>query len=72
MVWVYDIIGPYFFEETCPLGPVTVTVISQSHESPLRNHVIPALKQRGCVNRNIFMQDGALPHIANSMMHLLK
>ncbi|GBL94545.1 hypothetical protein AVEN_235631-1 [Araneus ventricosus] len=57
------IIGPYCFKETGALGPVTVT--GQRYECLLRNHVIPALQQRGCVDRIIFMQDGAPPQIAN-------
>ncbi|GBM66465.1 hypothetical protein AVEN_146293-1 [Araneus ventricosus] len=66
------IIGPYFFEETGALGPVTVTVTDQLYECLLRNHVIPALKQRGYVDRIIFMQDGAPPHIGNPVKQLLK
>ncbi|GBN75379.1 hypothetical protein AVEN_8064-1 [Araneus ventricosus] len=66
------IIGPYFFEETGALGPVTVTVTGQRYECLLRNHVIPTLQQRGCVDRIIFMQDGAPPHIANPVKQLLK
>ena len=33
--------------------------------SVLCNHIIPALQQHGYVDRNIFMEDGAPPHIAN-------
>ena len=53
------IIGPYFFEETGALGSVTVTVTGQRYECLLRNHDIPALQQRGWVDRIIFMQEGA-------------
>lgn len=66
------IIGPYFFEETGASGPVTCTVTGKRYECLLRNHVIPALQQRGCVDEVIFMQDGAPPHIANPVKQLLK
>lgn len=66
------IIGPYFFEETGALGPVTVTVTGQRYACLLRNHVIPVLQQRGCVDGIIFMQDGAPPHIANPVKQLLR
>ncbi|GFT59154.1 uncharacterized protein TNCV_1543071 [Trichonephila clavipes] len=65
-------IGPYFFEETGAFGPVTVTVTGQRLGCLLRNHVIPDLQQRGCVNGIIFMQDGAPRHIANPGKQLLK
>ena len=42
-------------------------VTGQRYASLLHNHVIPAMQQRGCVNQIIFMQDGAPPHIANSV-----
>ncbi|GBN84853.1 hypothetical protein AVEN_256418-1 [Araneus ventricosus] len=54
-----------FFEELGPAGPVTYTVIGVSYESVSHNHVIPALQQRACVDRTIFMQDGSSLHIAN-------
>ncbi|GBN58893.1 hypothetical protein AVEN_84747-1 [Araneus ventricosus] len=66
------IMGPYFFEETGALDPVTITVTGQRYECLLRNHVIPALQQLGYVDRIIFMQDGAPPHIANPVKQLLK
>ena len=56
------IIGPYFFEETGALHSVTVTVTGQHCKYLLSIYVIPALQQRGCVDR-IFMQDGAPPYI---------
>ncbi|GBO27433.1 hypothetical protein AVEN_220912-1 [Araneus ventricosus] len=37
----------------------------------LRNQLIPALQQRGCVDRTIFMKDGAPPHIAALVKQLL-
>ena len=48
-------------------GPVTVTVTGHSYASLLRNHVISAQKQRVCVSQIIFMQDGAPPHIAQTV-----
>ena len=73
-VWVYGItcLMIIFFEETCALGPLTVTAIGQSYECLLRNHVILALQQCECVDRIIFMHDDALPHIANPVKLLLK
>ncbi|GBM18011.1 hypothetical protein AVEN_238403-1 [Araneus ventricosus] len=57
------IVGPFFFEEIGPSGPVTCTVNGTRYESLLRNQLIPALQQRGCVDNTIFMQNGAPPHI---------
>ncbi|GBO12943.1 hypothetical protein AVEN_210738-1 [Araneus ventricosus] len=37
----------------------------------LRNQLIPALQQRGCVNSTIFMKDGAPPHIVVLVKQLL-
>ncbi|GBM93967.1 hypothetical protein AVEN_106933-1 [Araneus ventricosus] len=65
------IVGPFFFEEIDPSGPVTCTVNGTHYESLLRNQLIPALQQRGCVDSTIFMQDGAPPHIATSVKQLL-
>ncbi|GBN33471.1 hypothetical protein AVEN_58101-1 [Araneus ventricosus] len=55
------IVGPFFFEEIGPAGPVTYTVKGVYYESLLCNHVIAVLQQRACVGSTIFMQDGA-PH----------
>jgi hypothetical protein len=65
------ILGPYFFEERGPAGPVTCTVNGRRYESLLRTDVIPALRQRGCVGGTVFMQDGAPPHIALPVKRLL-
>lgn len=65
------IIGPFFFEEITPAGPVTCTVTGKRYEALLRNHVLPALQKRQCVDRTIFMQDGAPPHIATPVKQLL-
>ncbi|GBN28558.1 hypothetical protein AVEN_181596-1 [Araneus ventricosus] len=60
------IVGPSFVEEIGPSGPVTV----QSMEH-VRNQLIRALQQRGCVDSTIFMQDGSPPHIATPVKQLL-
>ncbi|GBM41523.1 hypothetical protein AVEN_32328-1 [Araneus ventricosus] len=73
MVRVYGSIYRWFFllGEIGPSGPVTCTVSGTRYESLLRNHLIPALQQRGCVDSTIFAQDGASPHIATSVKQLL-
>ncbi|GBM18817.1 hypothetical protein AVEN_203096-1 [Araneus ventricosus] len=65
------IVGPFFFEEIGPSGPVICTVNGTSYESLLRNHLIPALQQRVCLDSTIFMQDCAPPHIATPVKQLL-
>ncbi|GBM13151.1 hypothetical protein AVEN_64359-1 [Araneus ventricosus] len=60
------IVGPFFFEEIGPSGPVTFTVNGARYEYLIRNQLIPALLQRGGVDDTIFMQDGAPPHIATA------
>ncbi|GBL84849.1 hypothetical protein AVEN_93874-1 [Araneus ventricosus] len=65
------IVGPFFFEEIGPSGPVTCTVNGTRYESLLRNQLIPALQQRGCVDSTIFMQDEAPSHIATPVKQLL-
>ncbi|GBN48423.1 hypothetical protein AVEN_84468-1 [Araneus ventricosus] len=65
------IIGPFFFEEIGPSGLVTCTVKGTLYESLLRNQLIRALQQRGCVDGTFFMQDGAPPHISTPVKQLL-
>ncbi|GBN06504.1 hypothetical protein AVEN_202351-1 [Araneus ventricosus] len=65
------IFGPLFLEEIGLSGPVTCTVNGTRYESLLRNQLIPALQQRGCVDSTIFMQDDAPPHIATPIKQLL-
>ncbi|GBL90779.1 hypothetical protein AVEN_215520-1 [Araneus ventricosus] len=65
------IVDPFFFEEIGPSCPVTCTVNGTHHESLLRNQLIPALQQRGCVYSTIFVQDDAPSHIATSVKQLL-
>ncbi|GBO11283.1 hypothetical protein AVEN_271758-1 [Araneus ventricosus] len=64
-------VGPFFFEEIGPSGPVTCTINGTRYESLLRNQLIPALQQRGCVNSTIFMQDGSPPLIATPVKQLV-
>lgn len=66
------IIGPFFFEEVAPAGPVTCTVNGKRYACLLRNQVIPTLQQHACVDKIIFMQDGAPPHIAKPVKQVLK
>ncbi|GBM58553.1 hypothetical protein AVEN_255333-1 [Araneus ventricosus] len=64
------IVGPFFFGEIGPSGPVTCTVKRTRYESILRNQLIPALQQRGCVDSSIFTQDSAPQHIATPVKQL--
>ena len=61
-----------FFRGDGCLGPVTVTVTGQCYQCLLRNHVNSAFQQCGCRDLIIFIQDGALLHLANPMKQLLK
>ncbi|GBM68126.1 hypothetical protein AVEN_176295-1 [Araneus ventricosus] len=65
------IFGPFFFEEIDPSGPVTCTVNRTRYEFFLRNHLIPALQQRECVDSTIFMEDGAPPHIETPVKQMV-
>lgn len=66
------VVGPYFFEEVTPAGPVTCTVNSNRYKFLLSSYVIPALQQRQCLDSTVFMQDGATPHIATQVKDLLQ
>ncbi|GBL81656.1 hypothetical protein AVEN_12866-1, partial [Araneus ventricosus] len=52
------IVGPFFFEELGPSGPVNCPVNGTRYESLLRNQLIPALERCGFVDSTIFIQDG--------------
>ncbi|GBM82001.1 hypothetical protein AVEN_231483-1 [Araneus ventricosus] len=65
------IVGPFFFEDIGPSGPVTYTVNRTRYKSLLRNQLIPAQLQRGCVDSTIFKQDGTSLHIATPVKQLL-
>ncbi|GBM33721.1 hypothetical protein AVEN_47030-1 [Araneus ventricosus] len=54
------IVGHFFFEEIGLLGPVNSTNNGTRYEYLLRNQLIPALKQRGCVDSTIFMHASSL------------
>ncbi|GBM56427.1 hypothetical protein AVEN_56112-1 [Araneus ventricosus] len=65
------IVGSFFVEEIYPSGPVACTVSGTRYKSLLRNQLIPALQQRGCVDSTILMQDGAPPHFVTPVKQLL-
>ena len=52
-------------------GNVTCTVTGQGYASLLELSIIPALHARRCDTSTVFMQDGALPHIAHCVKQLL-
>lgn len=58
------ILGPYFFEDVTRNGFVRCTVTSDRYARLLEDHVVPALRQRGCLATTVFMQDGATAHTA--------
>ncbi|GBN41737.1 hypothetical protein AVEN_192270-1 [Araneus ventricosus] len=64
-------VGPFFFEEIGPSGPVTCTIKGTRYEYILQNQLISALQQRRCVDRTIFIQYGVPPQIATLLKHLL-
>ncbi|GBN87743.1 hypothetical protein AVEN_240988-1 [Araneus ventricosus] len=64
------IVGHFFFEDTVPSGPVPLQSMGHGMNL-LRNQLIPALQQRGCVDGTIFMKDGAPPHIVALVKQLL-
>lgn len=66
------IIGPYFFEIITQAGPQTCSVNTQRYHDMLSSFVIPQLQQRQCLDKIIFMQDGAPPHIGKSVQQLLR
>lgn len=66
------IIGPFFYENITPTGPVTCSVTGEKYRHMLNSFVIPALQQRQCLEEITFMQDGAPPHIALQVQRLLR
>ena len=58
---------PYFYEETTPTGFITYSVTTSSYISMLQNYVISELLQRNALNDIIWMEDGALSHVAKSV-----
>lgn len=66
------ILGPFFFEEHCPVsGWKTCTVNAERYLTLLRDHVVPALQERHALPVVTFMQDGAPPHIARDVKMFL-
>ena len=72
MQWVYGIMYDTAIFLTVALSSVSVTVTGRRYGCLLCNRIIPALQQRVCVDRIIFMQDGSSPCNANPMRKLLK
>lgn len=66
------IVGPFFYENITPTGPVTCSVTGEKYRHMLNSFVIPALQQRQCLGEIIFMQDGAPPHVAVRVQQLLR
>lgn len=66
------ILGPFFFETLTPQGPKRCSVTSARYSELLRQHVIPALQERQCLQTTVFMQDGATPHIGREVKELLR
>jgi hypothetical protein len=66
------ILGPYFFEELRPSGPVTCSVTAKRYLHMLETFVVPQLQQRQCLTETVFMQDGAPPHIGRAVQQLLR
>ncbi|GFX90703.1 uncharacterized protein TNCV_3195211 [Trichonephila clavipes] len=75
-VWVgfttSTIIGPFFFEEMRDSGFATATVTGERYADMLQNRIIPSLADKHLLERTIFMQDGASPHIARRVKDLLR
>ncbi|GFT46894.1 uncharacterized protein TNCV_3989541 [Trichonephila clavipes] len=75
-VWVgfttSTVIGPFFFGETRDFGFVTATVTGEGYADMLQNRIIPSLADKHLLERAIFMQDGAPPHIGRRVKALLR
>ncbi|GFT34964.1 uncharacterized protein TNCV_786771 [Trichonephila clavipes] len=75
-VWVgfttSTVIGPFFFEEMLDSGFVTATVTGERYADMLQNRIILSLADKHLLERTIFMQDGAPPHIARRVKDLLR
>ncbi|GFW52636.1 dedicator of cytokinesis protein 1 [Trichonephila clavipes] len=53
-------------------GFVTATVTGERYADMLQNRIIPSLADKHLLERTIFMQDGAPPHIARRVKDLLR
>ncbi|GFT57393.1 uncharacterized protein TNCV_2035191 [Trichonephila clavipes] len=75
-VWVgfttSTVIGPFFFKEMRDSGFVTATVTGERYADMLQNRISPSLADKHLLERTIFMQDGAPPHIARCVKDLLR
>ncbi|GFU72160.1 DUF4817 domain-containing protein [Trichonephila clavipes] len=75
-VWVgfttSTVIGPFFFEERRDSGFLSATVTGERYADMLQNRIIPSLADKHLLERTIFMQDGAPPHIARRVKDLLR
>lgn len=65
------ILGPFFFEEITARGPVTCSVTGRRYHDMLQTFVVPQLQGMRVLTSTIFMQDGAPPHIHESVKALL-
>jgi hypothetical protein len=74
LVWFHrrNDLGPFFYENITPTGLETCFVTGSKYRQMLNNCVIPALQQRQCLRKIIFMQDGSPPHIALLLQQLLR
>ena len=66
------VIGPFFYENIASDGPVTYSVAGEKYRDTFSIFVIPALQQRTCLRKIIFLQDGAPLHIAVREQQLLR
>ena len=66
------IIGPLFFKEMSPVGPVTYNLNAKPYERILRNQIIPTFQRHPCLDRIILQQNGTPPHFAKPVMQLIK
>ncbi|GFU72082.1 uncharacterized protein TNCV_2976671 [Trichonephila clavipes] len=53
-------------------GFVTATVTGERYADMLQNRIISSLADKHLLERTIFMQDGAPPHIARRLKDLLR
>ncbi|GFW47018.1 uncharacterized protein TNCV_3486301 [Trichonephila clavipes] len=60
-------LGPVFFETLTPQGPKRCFATSSRYSELLQQQIILALHERQCLQTNIFMQDGATPHIGRQV-----
>ncbi|GFU25075.1 uncharacterized protein TNCV_568301 [Trichonephila clavipes] len=75
-VWVgfttSTVIEPFFFEEMRDSAFVAATMTGERYADMLQNRIIPSLADKHLLERTIFMQDGAPPHIARHVKDLLR